>query len=234
MSKIAIDWRRASTEFVVIVIGVLAALAVDQWRNENEDRRIEAEYLARIKEDLRADIDKFHILEKIFAIKFQTTRGLRDHPESDLLSKSPDDLLQDLVFSGYVALPDSISTTFDELMSTGRFALIQSVNQRDALSQYYSGFEHISEIMFEPPGGYKKILWESFPGELLLRSQSWREATSPQEIRDGMQKLLADPRLKTAANAEMIYADALIYYLSGSRQQAEELLELLAQAGEYR
>ncbi len=234
MSKIAIDWRRASTEFVVIVSGVLVALAVDQWRNENEDRRIEAEYLARIKEDLRADIDKFHILEKIFAIKFQTTRGLRDHPESDLLSKSPDDLLQDLVFSGYVAFPDSISTTFDELMSTGRFALIQSVNQRDALSRYYSGFEHISEIMFESPGDYTKVLWESFPGELLLRSQSGRETSSPQEIRDGMQKLLADPRLKAAANGEMIYADALIYYLSRYRQQAEELLELLEQAGEYR
>jgi hypothetical protein len=232
MPKIAIDWRRASTEIVVIVIGVLVALAVDQWRNENEDRRIEAEYLSRIKEDLRADIDKFHTLEDIFAIKLQTTRGLRDHPESDLLSKSPDGLLQDLIFSGYVAFPDSISTTFDELMSTGRFALIQSVKQRDALSRYYSGFEHLSEIMFEPPGDYKKVLWESFPGELLLRSQSGDETSSPQKIRDGMQELLADPRLKTAANAEMIYADGLIYYLSRFRHQAEESLKLLEQAGE--
>jgi hypothetical protein len=233
MPKIAIDWRRASTEIVVIVIGVLVALAVDQWRNENEDRRIEAEYLSRIKEDLRADIDKFHTLEGIFAIKLQTTRGLRDHPESDLLSKSPDDLLQDLISSGYVAFPDSISTTFDELMSTGRFALIQSVKQRDALSRYYSGFEHLSEIMFEPPGDYKKVLWESFPGELLLRSQSGDETSSPQKIRDGMQKLLADPRLKTAANAEMIYADGLIYYLSRFRYKAEEALKLLEEAGEY-
>jgi hypothetical protein len=234
MRKIAIDLRRASTEFVVIVIGVLVALAVDQWRNENEDRRIEAEYLARIKEDLRTDIDAFHRLEKIFTIKFQTTRDLRDHPESDLLSKSPEELLQDLVSSGYVALPDSISTTFDELMSTGRFALIQSVNQRDALSRYYSGFEHISKIMFEPPGDYKKVLWESFPGQMLLRSQSGRETSSPQQIHEGLQKLLADPRLKTAANAEMIYADALSFYLSSSRRQAEELLELLEQSGEHR
>lgn len=232
MSKIAIDWRRASTEFVVIVIGVLVALAVDQWRNENEERRMEAEYLARIKEDLRADIDGFHELEEIFAIKAHTTRSLRDHPDSDLLSQSPTDLLQNLVFSGFVAFPDSISTTFDELMSTGRFALIQNVNQRDALSQYYSGFEHISEIMFEPTGDYKQVLWESFPGELLFQTQSGRETSSAREILDGVEKLLADPRLKTAANAEMVYADTLRYYLSSYRVQAEELLALLEQARE--
>jgi hypothetical protein len=234
MSKSAIDWRRASAEFVVIVVGVLVALAVDQWRNENENRRVEAEYLARIKEDLRADIENFRGLEEIFAIKAQTTQSLRDHPESDLEFRSPDDLLQRLVLSSFVALPDSISTTFDELMSTGRFALIQDVDQRDALSRYYSGFEHISKILFEPTGDYKKVLWESLPGELQRRAKSESEFSNPEEIRDGIKKLLADPRLKPAANAEMVYAYKLSYYLSEYREQAEELLELLEKADGYR
>ena len=234
MSKIDIDLRRASTEFVVIVMGVLVALAVDQWWTEKENRQMEAEYLARITEDLRADIEGFHRLEGVFAIKAETTRKLRDHAESDLLSQSTEDLLEGLAFSGFVAFPDSISTTFDELMSTGRFALIRSVGQRDAVSDYYSGFEHMSEIMFEPIGEYKKVLFESFPGDLLVRDQSARENISSQQIRDGLQNLLADPRLKSAANAELGYAKMLMYYLSNYRDQAEELLELLAQDGEFR
>ena len=131
MSRIAFDWRRAGVEFFVIVLGVLVALATDQWWSERENRQIEAEYLVRISADIRSDIEQFQILEEIFAIKLQTTRELRDHQDSDLLSRSPEDLHKALVSSGYAALPDSISTTYDELMSTGRFALIESVAQRD-------------------------------------------------------------------------------------------------------
>ena len=233
MRKIAVDWRRAGTEIVIIVVGVLVALAINEWWSEKEDRRMEAEYIERIKEDLRADIEGFRGLEEIFGIKARMTRELRDHPESDVISKPPEKLLEDLVFSSYVAFPDSISTTFDELMSTGRFALIQSVDQRDAVSHYYSRFEHISAIMFEPTGDYKKVLWESFPGELISRAESGGGASNPQEIRDGLQKLLADPRLEAAANAEMVYADKLVYYLSINRVDAEELLELLARHGNH-
>ena len=150
-----------------------------------------------------------------------------DRPDSDLMSSSPNELVRSLVFSGFVALPDSTSTTFDELVSTGRFALIQSIELRDALSQYYSSFEHISKIMFEPPGDYKKVLWESLPGELLIRGQTDDVVVDSDEFSSGMDILLSDPRLKTAANSEMVYANTLHYYLSGKRRQAEQLLELI-------
>lgn len=227
MRKIAIDWSRAGTEFFVIVLGVLVALAVDQWWSDREDRRVEAEYLSRIKEDIASDIESFRRLEEIFAIKEEVTTNLRDYPDSDLLSMSPDELSRNLVFSGFVAFPDSTSTTFDELVSTGRFALIQSIELRDALSQYYSSFEHISEIMFEPPGDYKKVLWESFPAELLVRGQSGDDVVDAEEFSNGLDSLLSDSRLKTAANSEMVYANTLIYYLSGNRRQAQQLLELM-------
>ena len=42
-----------------------------------------------------------------------------------------------------------------------------------------------------------------------------------------MEALLADPRLKAAANSEMVYANTLVYYLAEKRRQAENLLELM-------
>lgn len=42
-------------EFVVIVAGVLAALAVDEWRESRQEREIERELLASFVHDLRAD-----------------------------------------------------------------------------------------------------------------------------------------------------------------------------------
>ncbi len=49
-------YRRWAGEFVVIVLGILAALAVDSWSEQRDNRSLEQEYLSRIKEDLESDL----------------------------------------------------------------------------------------------------------------------------------------------------------------------------------
>jgi hypothetical protein len=215
------------TEFVVIVLGVLAALAVDEWRNEREDRTTESEYLARIRADIQSDVDNFKRLERVFQIKVSTITDLKDHPDSDIFSQDQTKLLHGLIRSVYVALPDSRSTTFDELTSTGRLALIENVEHRDALSQYYSGFEHISAILFEPVGNYRRLLYETFRPDLLLRSRSMGNSGEVMDLRSDLERLLAHPDFLSAANAEIVYGDALLYYLEQYRNQAEQILDLL-------
>jgi hypothetical protein len=39
-------------EFLVIILGVLVALGVDQWRESARDRQLEQEYLVRLVADL--------------------------------------------------------------------------------------------------------------------------------------------------------------------------------------
>jgi len=227
VSILRVNWQQAATEFVVIVFGVLAALTVNEWWSEREDRITESEYLARIRADIQTDIDSFESLERIFEIKAQTIKDLKDHPESDIFSRNPTELIQDLIYSAYVALPDSKSTTFDELLSTGRLALIKSVEQRDTLSRYYSGFEHISEILFEPVGNYKRLLHETIPSELLLRSRLKSDVDGVGDFHSNLESLLSHPGFPSAANAEIVYADSLLYYLTRYRKQAEQVLDLL-------
>ena len=227
MSDFRINWQQAATEFVVIVFGVLAALAVDEWRSERQDRITEREYLARIRADLQSDIDNFKRLERVFQSKAKTIKDLKNHPEWDLFSRDPSILMEGINSSRYVALPDSRSTTFDELMSTGRLALIENVEQRDALSQYYSGFEHISTILFDPVGDYKRLLHEIFQPELLRRSRLASNVFEFSDIQSDLESLMSHPDFLPAANAEIVYANNLSYYLERYRKQAEQLLDLL-------
>jgi len=47
--------RRSLAELIVIVVGVLMALAVDDWRQTGEERRIERQAYVQLLEDLRLD-----------------------------------------------------------------------------------------------------------------------------------------------------------------------------------
>lgn len=47
IDALGISWRRAAGEFVLIVVGVLAALAVNNWNNDRANRELEQEYLHR-------------------------------------------------------------------------------------------------------------------------------------------------------------------------------------------
>ena len=229
MKKLKINWQQTSTEFVVIVVGVLAALAVDQWRDERNDSKTEAEYIGRLRTDIEADIENFYGFEQILETKARFLQSLLDDTINSEFEHDPRGLMEAVQYSSFIALPDSVSTTFDELQSTGRLALIQDVAQRDALSKYYSGFSHISAILAEPRGNYRQLLWGTVPGAI---SRDWRlsnNISGADDLRHSLALLQANPDVPAALNNEITYAAIMQYYLVMYRNQAEKLLPSLNQ-----
>lgn len=228
MNKANINWRQAATEFVVIVLGVLAALALDQWNDDRVNRATEVEYLIRLSADLDADIQEFSRFEPIIETKARIIKDLRDQSVPTLLSRDPEKLLQELVLSSFTGIPATRSTTFDELLSTGRLQLIQDVALRDALSRYHTEHELLSGILsVSGHGDYLRLLQESLPGELFYQWRLSNKLDDPEDLRRGLEVLLSEPRLVAAANAEITYSAALIHYIRQFREQAEEIQELL-------
>ncbi len=227
MNLVKINWRQAAPEFVIIVVGVLAALAVGQWADYRNDRELEVEYLDRLRVDLRADIQNFTRLERVFETKARIIQDLLDQSVPALLSRNPEELMQDLEYSGYTALPANQSATYNELLSTGRLALVQNVALIDALLHYYKEFELISGILFKPIGDYRLLLYESMPGMLIYEWRLSRTIKNPDDLRRGLETLQSNPGLESAANVEITYSTSLIFYLRQFRQEAEELLKLL-------
>jgi len=175
----------------------------------------------------RPTSENFRDLERIFERKAEVITDLGSLSTSGILSKPASELVEQLSYTTYVALPDSRSTTFDELLSTGRLALIESIEQRDRLSRYYSGFQHISEILFAPAGDYRRLVLEALPPELFNRSRPVEEEGGFRDFGPELQAFVSDPAFAPAANAEVAYANNLLYYLREYRIQAEEILDLL-------
>ena len=156
MKRSNLLWRLAA-EFGVIVLGVLVALAVDDWRAAKNDRDREAYFLTSLREDLHADIADFraarasgearvaaaaYIIEQLGA-RGPTASGRRSSSGEAPFSPSPDaprpeNLTTAMEQIALVANFDFSNGTHEELLSTASFGIIRSDEVRRAISRYYT------------------------------------------------------------------------------------------------
>ena len=132
---------RLAAEFFVIVVGVLVALGVDQWRDSVNDRAAEAEYLERLLVDLRQDSitissDRAQGAAKAVDLE-RLIENLRDPAR---VRRQPSLAWPNL--SRTFARPNLQTTTFDELTTTGGLVLIENKELRSRIGQHYTWALH--------------------------------------------------------------------------------------------
>jgi type II secretory pathway pseudopilin PulG len=138
---------RLAAEFVVIVLGVLVALAADRWIQAVDEAQQETEYLLRLAVDLSADSA---VLERASAMESLRVEWgwhlldlLREVPST--VPATAETLLQiDWLHYG-PALPSN-SNTWDEILATGNLSLLQDEDLRDDLAAYYRLADFLEDI----------------------------------------------------------------------------------------
>jgi len=140
--KLAIKVRSVLVEFVTIVVGVLVALAVDQWADDRAAQSLEGDYVLRLIGELRQDTADLRLALTYVEDKEESLLRL----QQALLQPSgvqPDAiaLLQDIgTGTNYAwnAGPLAGATTFEELQSSGNLRLIEDPEIRFRIIRYYS------------------------------------------------------------------------------------------------
>ena len=134
-------------EIFLVVIGILIALQVGDWKQGNTERHLEKEYLERLIIDLDQDLSLVDFIEKTLETKEVSMRKVRDYIDDPTVILD-DSVLITLRRSFILGseLPNSrLTGTFQELISTGNLRLIQNTDLRNEIVNYYSGWEHRSD-----------------------------------------------------------------------------------------
>jgi hypothetical protein len=160
-------WVRWGGEFVVIVISVLVALALDQWVAARADRDSEREYLAALVADLEADAD--YLSELVIPLVSLADSALKEvGPVSRRVAEFPTDtiaFLRRVVSSRRTIAQLPFSPTFDELISTGALRLIESARLRSSLILYYDHMRAMWNRGQERSSGYAPIVRGHLPDD---------------------------------------------------------------------
>ena len=137
-------WLFAET--LVIVLGVLIALGLDDYRTDQYERRLAIDYLQRIQNDLSRDLD---YIDRIWVQRLKIKRASLEAiaPVIRGQTQIPDDVEGFLthVARGGIAGTSAASwytdTTFQDMRATGNLRLIRDPEIRAEISRYYEAVQ---------------------------------------------------------------------------------------------
>jgi len=236
-----VNWRFLLGEFVVIVVGVLMALWVDQLREARDNAELEVEYVKSFVIDVDADLAQFDEAERWMRRQESAAAMVLALYEGSPPTENPADLVAAVETAGWQYSPSITRNTIEDLRSTGNFRLIRDPALRRAIATYYRTLEEISI----PLADMRDRIWAQYdarvanvlrPGErltVLQRPESFGhgitsdalEAAEPPSVEELIAALRAFPELKIAAG-EVLYQT--INMRAGLDQMRIAALELKA------
>jgi len=240
-----LNWRLLLGEFVVIVVGVLMALWVDQLREARVNAQLEVEYLESLVADLDADLAQFAETEAWMRRQEAAAATVLALYEGSPPTENVADLVAAVETAGWQYSPSITRNTLDDLRSTGNLRLIRGPELRRAIAAYYATVEEISI----PLADMRDRIWAQYDGRVanvlrpgvrlgvLQRPESFGrgitshalEAAAPPSLEELIAALRAFPELEIAAGEVLYQTINNRAGLEGMRSAALELKAKLEQ-----
>lgn len=174
MSISSLGIRRPIAEVLIIVVGILLALAVDNWNDDRIERNLESQYLQRLLNEVSENAD---IVDRIVEL---SRRKIADLDAIDALVRQPRAArsMADLVIAmrsdalnyGW-ALPEFVDVVFGELRSTGRLGIVRDVELRSMLVDRYDEIANAVERIDSRRGGFAQYAYGLLPPEYFYAAE---------------------------------------------------------------
>ena len=132
------DWPTVIVEFLLVVLGVLLALQLDNWNEHRKDRALFQDYLVQLQADLREDVEQAErrietatALDELAAYLVSVIEGKAAQPIDN------NRLVSAVLIAGYANLDLVNRQTYDELISTGNLRLFPNTMLKREVVTYY-------------------------------------------------------------------------------------------------
>ncbi len=204
-----LNWSYGLGELIIVIAGVLTALAVDQWNSDRLDRIEEGQIVERLTFDLNTDLQKFAIMlrslddKEASLLRVNAVLAAADAPPQD-----PAEFLRDVVVGANYGWNqyEVRRTTINELIGSGKLTLIRDAQLRVKIADYYDSARTRRQRIDERETAYPHISYQLVrrANEGTLKSDSNVVELDLDDAEVG--KIVADvfnSSLKSHVNAEL-------------------------------
>lgn len=159
--------KYAIGEIVLVVIGILIALQINNYNEYRNERLKERAYLERLKEDLISDKKFIKLNKDFYQDVFLAGSLVLNHAEGEEnLNASNWDILTSYFHASQIWPIIMRNSTYEELKSSSELSLIRNVYLRNRLQYYHvGGLRRYSQTMgINPP--YRKMVRGLIPSKV--------------------------------------------------------------------
>ena len=130
-------------EFVVVVAGVIFALAVDSWWDERQERQSEIQHLAVLKTEFAENLRRLDQTIYAIEVNMSATRSLIEITEG-AEARPGDEQLTQLTWDAFgFPVYNPLFSAYDNLVSTGEIRLIRNQSLKRNLAAFRANFESL-------------------------------------------------------------------------------------------
>ncbi|WP_162919928.1 DUF6090 family protein [Hanstruepera ponticola] len=156
-------FKYAIGEIILVVIGILIALQINNWNEQRNKNSLEKQYIIRLIEDLK---EEEALVKAVINYSNQILHhaknaiSLFEDPQKEITN--PSRSLVDMYQASQLQDPNSIKSTYLELIASGQINLIKKDSLKTALIRHYE-VEWSKNKLFEMNNDYRKNLRSKMP-----------------------------------------------------------------------
>jgi hypothetical protein len=136
-------FKYAIGEIVLVVIGILIALSINNWNENRKQNILEQSYLDRLKVDLNEDLKSFTFYKGLANLRIEQIEIVQKAvADSTVIKENSGRVIKSVEQVSWKSYLPISRITYSELISSGKLGLIKSEKLRDLIARYYKEIDH--------------------------------------------------------------------------------------------
>lgn len=129
------EWGKLFFELIVVFLGVSAGFILNNWRMEQDERRIEEKYLNSFLQDINLDIPELQKAVETDSLWLHRVKPLLKSLSSKSISVDSAKVLVKKVV--WISRIDAHSSTYEEITNSGNLNLLTDFELKSRIVDYY-------------------------------------------------------------------------------------------------
>jgi hypothetical protein len=159
-------------EIILVVIGILIALQINNWNENKKNYGLETNYKSRLLEDLNEEeVYLQSLMDYNSEVMLHAKKAIQLFENPDQIINNPIQNLIDLYQASQIIDGNATTSTYQELIASGQINLIRNDSLRASIISYFE-LDWANSLVFGLANTYRDNLRRNMPNEIQEKIRS--------------------------------------------------------------
>ena len=163
--------KYAIGEIVLVVIGILIALQINNWNETRKDNKKEIYLLTQLQKEFKADSILLNRYINITNTKVVQGKEVKRTIENKEYNISLDSIVPNVFYNGRLVIFEAYIPTFDEIISSGNLGILKNDVLKNMIKTYKNNNESLKTFLYSESqkikADYNSHLYKYFDSEIM-------------------------------------------------------------------